>query len=330
MASFEMSSRQPVRRSERIAIREAAAAASAPPTQALIERSKARARSWLDSGFEPVERLPVPVNEPEDSSSGSQRDDGHDNKSDCDLSDFVSSDRESEFDEQAAAIMLLQARRNRIVMSGDRELVTAAVKHRLLRDFVACMPPGSSLADFPSREDRNDLVEMDGRLKFRAHIMAESSVPHSWPANIMRLLRRYPNISNEKLALGAKCQLCGNKEQDGDAHALTLSSAEGNTETLIAGAGCLKRAYICHLYINFSETIRKETAIFLSNLRGQADSVGKCYELAVELASVSGSLVDKVYALWKNLRKTDDTVVRQGELVRIWMHGRQEDPRFEE
>lgn len=322
-----MASQQPVRRSERIASREAAAAASESPTQALIERSKTRARSWLESGFEPIERAPVSVQESEDSSQSSDR---SENKSDDDLSDFVSSDQESEFDEQAAAIMLLQTRRNRIVMSGERDLVTAAVKHRMLRDFVACMPPGSSLADFPSREDRNDLVEMDGRLKFRAHIMAESAVPHSWPANIMRLLRRYPNISNEKLALGAKCQLCGNKEQDGEAYALTLSSAEGNTETLIAGAGCLKRAYICHLYINFGETIRKETAIFLSTLRGQAASVGKCYELAVELASANGSLVDKVYALWKNLRKTDDTVIQHGELVRVWMHGRQGEPRFEE
>jgi len=292
----------------------------------IVEREKSRARTWLEAGLGPECRTSRRSTR-EDSGSEESED------SDSDLRDFISDDPEdAEIDEYAASILRLQGRYNRVVLSKDRELVVAAVKYRLMRDIVACMPPGSPLVDFPSREDRDDLFDMDGRLRLHAQVMAETAASRSWAPDIMRLLRRHTTIMNEPLVLGAKCQMCGSTEPDGNAHTLTLCSpASGEAYLLVAGTACLKRAYICHLYLHFSDTIRVRCASFLSRIATDpALSPGQLYALAETRATLHGSIADNICALWKNLRKSDDAVIEQNQLVWATMRGHRPTPRFEE
>ncbi len=295
------------------------------PLQTIIEQAKSRARTWLEGGFEPEGRT-SPQSAREDDTEESDYSDG-------DLRDFISDDPEdAEIDEHAASILRLQGRYNRVVMSKDRELVVAAVKYRLMRDIVACMPHRSPLVDFPSREDRDDLFAMDGRLRMHAQVMAETAASRSWSPEIMRLLRRHTTIMNEPLVLGAKCQMCGNKESDGNAHTLTLCSpAIGEAYLLVAGTACLKRAYICHLYLHFSNTIRAKCMGFLADIATDpALSPGQLYALAETRATLHGSLTDSLCVLWKNLRKSDDAVIEQNQLVWASTRVHRPTPHFEE
>ena len=304
-----------MRRSARIAQRQAE---PGQRTETLVESSKAKARTWLESG---IDEAPESQGASE-SSSESGADSGDD------LKDFVCDDEDAELEQSTAEALLLLGKRHRVVMSDDRELVAASIRYQSLREICECLPPGSKLTDFPSREERRELAEMDGRLRLRAHLMAETASSHSWPPRILWMMRRRSCISSEPLVLGAKCQLCGAAEADGNANTVTLTWYDGGSDTLVVGAGCLKRAYICNLYFNFHSMIRNECLRFIGEHADPSASPAQLYRLVLERAALPDSLCDRLYVLWENLRKSDDAVFEQNNLR--WSASCRPPPRFEE